>query len=70
MSGHAHIEVEDGLSLADFVVLAVLVLLLFTGALYILRQLKKWCIKYIQREIQREVEAAQQQQMKTLVNQI
>lgn len=55
MAGHAHTEVIDALTLADFIVLLVVFLLLFTGTLYILGKMKRYCIKHIQKEILREV---------------
>lgn len=62
MGGHAYNEVMEDLTMADVIVLAVLVILLFLAGIYLLRQLRRQCIKYIQNEIRREVEAAALQQ--------
>lgn len=58
MGGHAHIEVMEGLTISDITVIIVLVLVLFASGIYLLRMLKRRCIEYMQREIQRELDLA------------
>lgn len=58
MGGHAHDGIMDGFSISDIIVITVFLVLLFLTGIYLLRQLRRQCIRYIQNEIQREVEAA------------
>ncbi|CAG5025197.1 unnamed protein product [Parnassius apollo] len=56
-NGHAHDEMLDKLSIWDVIVLVVIVMVLVATGCYLFKQLKRHYIKYIQREVKREVEA-------------
>lgn len=55
MPGHAHDEITNELTISDIIVLIGVVLLLFISGLCLLRLLRNQCVKYIRKEIQKEV---------------
>lgn len=57
-NGHAHEEMLEGLSISDVIVLVVIVMVLLATGYYLFKQLKRHFVKYIQREVKKELETA------------
>lgn len=65
MGGHAHNEYIEDMSTLDIIVLTVLVLLLFLVGLYLLSRMRRLFVKYIQREIKKELEASGSEELRS-----